>query len=105
MMPSKIKFRLSNSASFGLANIVVLNDVEFLVDVVFALVTDTDQHKDVFGTLPNSVEGNLNFGDVVGDTDLLRKLVHHHFSFGVISYFISLKLPLVVMSRLKPRHH
>lgn len=105
MVPAKAELCLTDSARFCLADIVVLDHVELLVGLLLPLVTDTYEHENVLSALPHGVEGDLDFGHVVRNSDLLGKFVVREFAFGVIRYLISLELPLIIMSRLEPRDH
>ncbi len=105
MVPAKAELSLTDCPRFGLANIIVLNDIELLVNMLFALVADTYEHEDIFSAFPHGVECDLGFGHVVGDTNLLWKLILHDLALGVIPDLISLELPLIIMSRLEPRNH
>ena len=73
--------------------------------MLFALVTDTNQHEAVFCALPHSVESNFHLMHVVRNPNLVGKLVNHKPAFRIVPHIIRLELPLIIMSRLEPRYH
>lgn len=105
MVPAEAEGGLADCGGGGLADVVVLDDAEVFVHVLLGFVGDADEHETVFLALPDCVEGHLHLWHVVRNTNLLCKPIHSKPPLPILPNIIRPPLPLIIMPRLKPRHH
>lgn len=105
MVPAERELSLSNSASFCLADVIVLYHSELFIYLILSFVANANKHETILSALPESIEGHLDFGHVVRNADLLGKLVNGELALGVVPHIIGLELPFVIVPGLEPCYH